>query len=201
MIQLDHQSHGYDVYQGGGVWLEGLNPGLKGKYQERNLPGVLAAILALVDLGYAIPNEAVKEGIAQPTQLTGLKGRWQTLRLSPLTICDTGHNEAGIRAVVDQLQRTPHERLHMVIGMVNDKDISKILNLLPKDAVYYFCQASIPRALDAVELADQAAGCGLHGEVEPDVNAALRKATRAAGPNDLIFVGGSTFVVGEVDDL
>lgn len=201
VIQLDHQSHGYDVYQGGGVWLEGLNPGLKGKYQERNLPGVLAVVLALEDLGYAIPNEAVKEGIAQTTQLTGLKGRWQTLRATPLTICDTGHNEAGIRAVIDQLQRTPHERLHMVIGMVNDKDISKILNLMPRDAVYYFCQASIPRALDAAELADQAAGCGLHGEVEPDVNAALRKATRAAGPNDLIFVGGSTFVVGEVDDL
>ncbi len=201
VIQLDHQSHGYDVYQGGGVWLEGLNPGLKGKYQERNLPGVLAAVLALEDMGYAIPNKAVMEGIAQTTQLTGLKGRWQTLRVSPLTICDTGHNEAGIRAVVDQLQRTPHERLHMVIGMVNDKDISKILNLLPKDAVYYFCQTSIPRALDAAELAVQAAGCGLHGEVEPDVNAALRRATRAAGPNDLIFVGGSTFVVGEVDDL
>lgn len=201
VIQLDHQSHGYDVYQGGGVWLEGLNPGLKGRYQERNLPGVLAAVLALGDLGYEISNEAVREGIANTAQLTGLKGRWQTLREQPLTICDTGHNEAGIRAVVDQLQQTPHERLHMVIGMVNDKDISKMLNLLPQNAVYYFCQASIPRALDAEDLANQAAAHGLHGEVEPNVNAALRKATRAAGPNDLVFVGGSTFVVGELDDL
>lgn len=201
IIQLDHQSHGCDVYQGGGVWLEGLVPGLKGRYQEKNLPGVLAAVLMLIELGYEIPDEAVKEGIAHTTELTGLKGRWQVIRERPLTICDTGHNEAGIRAVLDQLRDLPHQRLHFVIGMVNDKDISKILNLLPKDAVYYFCQAHIPRALDARELADQAAAFGLRGVVEPAVNAALRRATAAAGPNDVIFVGGSTFVVGELDEL
>ncbi|MBL7850795.1 MAG: bifunctional folylpolyglutamate synthase/dihydrofolate synthase [Cyclobacteriaceae bacterium] len=201
IIQLHQQSDGYDVYQGGGVWLEGLNPGLKGRYQEKNLPGVLAAVLALTDLGYEISNEAIKEGIAHTTQLTGLKGRWQIIRQNPLTICDTGHNEAGILAVLDQLRETPHRRLHMVIGMVNDKDISKILNLLPKEAVYYFCQARIPRAMDARELAGQAASFGLKGVVEPDVNAALRKATAEAGPGDVIFVGGSTFVVGEVDGI
>lgn len=201
IIQLDHQSHGYDVYQGGGVWLEGLNPGLKGRYQERNLPGVLASVLALSDLGYDISNDAVREGIADTTRLTGLKGRWQVLRERPLTICDTGHNEAGIRAVVEQLAQTRHERLHLVIGVVNDKDISRMLNLLPKEGVYYFCQARIPRAMDAEELAKQAAAVGLHGVVERDVNAALKKATRAAGPDDLVFVGGSTFVVGEVDEL
>jgi dihydrofolate synthase/folylpolyglutamate synthase len=201
IIQLDHQSHGYDVYQGGGVWLEALNPELKGRYQEKNLPGVLASVLMLMELGYEISNEAVKEGIAHTTQLTGLKGRWQVIRDNPLTICDTGHNEAGIRAVVGQLRNTPHERLHMVIGMVNDKDISNILNLLPREAVYYFCMANIPRAMDARELATQAAAFDLRGTVEPDVNAALRKATAAAGPGDVIFVGGSTFVVGEVNEL
>jgi dihydrofolate synthase/folylpolyglutamate synthase len=201
IIQLDHQSYGYDVYQGGGVWLEGLNPGLKGRYQEKNLPGVLASVLMLMELGYEISNEAVKEGVAHTTQLTGLKGRWQVIRESPLTICDTGHNEAGIRAVVEQLRNTTHQRMHLVIGMVNDKDISKILNLLPKEGVYYFCQATIPRAMDARELATQAGEYGLRGLVEPDVNAALRKATAAAGPGDVVFVGGSTFVVGELDEL
>lgn len=201
IIQLDHQSNGYDVYQGGGVWLEGLVPDLKGRYQEKNLPGVLAAVLALTELGYEISNEAIKEGIARTTELTGLKGRWQVLREKPMTLCDTGHNEAGILAVLDQLRSLPHRRLHFVIGMVNDKDISKILNLLPREAVYYFCQAHIPRAMDADLLAREAAEAGLKGTVVRDVNDALAKATAEAAPDDIVFVGGSTFVVGELDDL
>ncbi len=201
IIQLQLSSSGYDVYQNGTLWLEGLVPELKGIYQEHNLPGVLAAVLALKEKGYHISDTAVHQGISEVIERTGLKGRWQTLRLQPLTICDTGHNEAGIREVVNQIRQTPHRRLHMVIGMVNDKDIREILKLLPKDAVYYFCQADIPRALDANELAREGLLEDLHGTVVRDVNKALNMALKNADDDDLIFVGGSTFVVGEVDDL
>lgn len=201
IIQLHQGSGGYDVYQHGSLWLEGLVPGLKGIYQQKNVPGVLAAILALKERGYAIDDTAVYRGIRDVTGLTGLKGRWQTLRDRPLTICDTGHNTAGIREVVSQLQQTPHQELHMVMGMVNDKDITDVLKLLPTDAVYYFCQANIPRALDAEVLAREAGKVGLKGQVVRDVNEAVKRATDNAGPGDLIFIGGSTFVVAEVEEL
>lgn len=201
IIQLHQGSNGFDVYQHGSLWLESLVPDLKGNYQQKNLPGVLAAILALKERGYAIDDTAVYQGISKVTQLTGLKGRWQLLRERPLTICDTGHNTAGIRDVVNQLQQTPHRQLHMVMGMVNDKDINDVLKLLPKDAVYYFCQADIPRALDAVLLAREAGALGLNGQVVRDVNTAVKRATESAGSDDLIFIGGSTFVVAEVEEL
>ena len=201
LIQLQRVSVGFDVYQNGSLWLEGLSPELKGDYQQHNLPGVLAAVLAFRNKGYGIPDAAVYNGIAHVITLTGLKGRWQVLRQQPLTICDTGHNEAGILAVVQQIQRTPHGQLHMVIGMVNDKEISSVLRLLPKDAIYYFCQANIPRALDAADLAGAAADEGLNGKVVRDVNEALTAATRSAATDDLIFVGGSTFVVAEIEGL
>lgn len=201
IVQLHPGDGGYDVYQQGSLWLEGLVPGLKGNYQQRNLPGVLTSALVLRELGYEIPDAAVMRGIAEVTTLTGLKGRWQILQERPLTICDTGHNESGIREVMGQLASLPHRKLHVVFGMVNDKERSKILNLLPDDAVYYFCQASLPRALDAKVLADEASRFGLRGEVIPDVNKALAKATSAAGRDDIIFVGGSTFVVAELENL
>lgn len=201
ILQLDRQISGYDVYQQGSLWLEELVPDLKGRYQEKNLVGVLTSILLMRELSYEIPDHAVREGIGNTSTLTGLKGRWQIIRYEPLTICDTGHNEAGVRHVMQQLEQIPHSRLHLVIGMVNDKDLSGVLNLLPKDGVYYFTQAKIPRALDARQLAREAATAGLEGSVVLDVNEALKKATKAAGPNDVIFVGGSTFVVGEVEEL
>jgi dihydrofolate synthase/folylpolyglutamate synthase len=201
MIQLQQVSDGFDVYQNGSLWLEGLSPGLKGDYQRKNLPGVLATVLALRNKGYRIPDAAVYKGIGQVVELTGLKGRWQILLHQPLTICDTGHNEAGIGEVVQQIQRTPHNRLHMVIGMVNDKEISTVLQRMPKDAAYYFCQANIPRALDANQLAMEAAKHGLTGKVIPDVNEAIASAAETAANDDLIFIGGSTFVVAEIDGL
>ena len=201
IIQLDHPSHGYDVYQGGGVWLEALVPDLHGAYQEKNLRGVLASVLILQELGYEISDGAIRNGLSNTTGLTGLKGRWQVIRQRPFTVCDTGHNEAGLRSVMDQLLRIPHRNLHLVIGVVNDKDISTMLNLLPRNGVYYFCQASIPRAMDARALAREAEKAGLKGTIVRDVNAALAKATAAAAPDDVIFVGGSTFVVGEVEGL
>ncbi len=201
IVQLDYQSGAYDVYRQGTLWIEGLAPDLKGLYQLKNLPGVLSSLVALRELGFTIHDEAVTAGIQNTGHLTGLKGRWQILGYEPLTICDTGHNVSGIQAVVEQLETLPHQKLHLVIGMVNDKDISKVLRLLPKDGVYYFCQSKIPRALEAAKLARQAAEAGLRGEVVPDVNVALQRAWQEAGTNDIVFVGGSTFVVAEIDDL
>ncbi|MBS1543873.1 MAG: bifunctional folylpolyglutamate synthase/dihydrofolate synthase, partial [Bacteroidetes bacterium] len=152
-------------------------------------------------MGLHIDDAAIMEGVKNVVPLTGLKGRWQTLRERPLTICDTGHNPAGIREVVEQIRHTPHRHLHFVMGAVNDKDLSEIFKLLPKDADYYFCQAKIPRAMDANKLYRLATEAGLKGKVIHDVNNALNAAIKAAGNDDLVFVGGSTFVVAELNDL
>src|SRR5690606_1896065 len=144
---------------------------------------------------------AVARGLAEVTTLTGLKGRWQILGQQPMIIADTGHNEPGIREILSQLNTYTYQKLWMILGMVQDKDISKILTLLPAEASYIFCQANLPRALSADQLADKAAAFGLQGEVIPNVNTALNFARKNAGPDDLIFVGGSTFVVAEIDTL
>ena len=178
-----------------------LDYGLMGDYQIFNLPGILESVNQLRSKGWKISNEALEKGLKEVTQLTGLKGRWQILGEKPTVIADTGHNEPGIRAILSQLKSYSFDRLWMVLGMVQDKDISKILALLPKDARYVFCQADLPRAMPAELLAEKAAEYGLKGEVISEVNQALQFARKNAGPNDLIFVGGSTFVVAEIDDL
>nr|WP_287936558.1 folylpolyglutamate synthase/dihydrofolate synthase family protein [Algoriphagus sp.] len=178
-----------------------LDYGLMGDYQIFNLPGILESVNQLRSKGWKISNEALEKGLKEVTQLTGLKGRWQILGEKPTVIADTGHNEPGIRAILSQLKSYSFDRLWMVLGMVQDKDISKILALLPKDARYVFCQADLPRAMPAELLAEKAAEYSLKGEVISEVNQALQFARKNAGPNDLIFVGGSTFVVAEIDDL
>jgi len=174
---------------------------LLGDYQRMNLPGILESVDQLRNQGWKISEEALKAGLAKVTQLTGLKGRWQILGEKPTVIADTGHNEPGIREILAQLETYTFTKLWMVIGMVQDKDISKILALLPKDALYVFCQADLPRALAANLLAEKAANFGLMGEIIPNVNQALAFARKNAVADDLIFVGGSTFVVAEIDDL
>ena len=129
---------------------------------------------------------------------TGFNGRWQTISLNPLTIADIGHNPDGIREVLEQIALTPHEKLHFVFGVVNDKDVRSMLGKLPKDATYYFCKADIPRGLDATELARKAEEFSLQGQVYSSVNEALKKAQLNAGAADLVMVGGSAFVVAEV---
>ena len=175
--------------------------GLPGDYQQDNLPGVLATLDELRALGFRITEAAVRTGLRQVTQLTGLRGRWSIIGRRPLVVCDTGHNEAGLRLVVAQLRRLPHQRLHMVIGMVNDKDVASMLALLPAEGTYYFCAANIPRALSAADLAQQAAALGLAGQAYDSVTAAVAAARAAAGSADVVFIGGSTFVVAEVEDL
>jgi dihydrofolate synthase / folylpolyglutamate synthase len=155
----------------------------------------------LNSLGWKIADNALKRGLANIVSNTGLKGRWQILGANPLTVCDTGHNEDGIKLIVDQINELEYGRLFMVIGMVNDKDITKVLSLLPKSAWYIFCQATIPRAMDAEELSNKAFEVGLKGEVIRDVNLAIEKAKNLASKEDLIFIGGSTFVVAEINEL
>jgi dihydrofolate synthase/folylpolyglutamate synthase len=178
-----------------------LEFGLRGDYQRYNLPGILEAVEQMRNQGWNLSREALHLGLARVSEQTGLKGRWQILQTQPLTIADTGHNEAGILEVVNQLKKYSYSQLWMVIGMVNDKDISKVLDLLPREASYIFCQASIPRAMDADLLASQAMEKGLTGRVIPKVRDSIEFARKNAGADDLIFIGGSTFVVAEIEDL
>jgi dihydrofolate synthase / folylpolyglutamate synthase len=178
-----------------------LDYGLLGDYQIHNLPGILESVNQLRQMGWSISEEALRKGLKEVTSLTGLKGRWQILGEKPTIIADTGHNEPGIRSILSQLKSYSFDELWMVIGMVQDKDISKILALLPKKARYVFCQADLPRAMEAGQLAEKAAEFGLKGEVIPNVNEALQFARKNAASHDLIFVGGSTFVVAEIEDL
>ena len=175
-----------------------FNGELGGDCQEKNTATILCAVQTLIEQGYNIKEKHVHEGIAKVCSLTGLMGRWQRLGNEPLAICDTGHNIGGMQYIVGQLASTPHERLHFVIGMVNDKDIEGVLGILPKDAEYYFTQASVQRALSAESLAIKAGKVGLKGVVITDVKEAYRKARQNATKDDLIFVGGSTFVVADL---
>ena len=174
---------------------------LQGFYQRKNVLGVLQVIEILKERGWKVEEATVWKGLMQVISNTGLLGRWQILGRNPLVVCDTGHNEDGIREVVEQIAQQSYDQLHIVLGMVKDKDISNILALLPKDAKYYFCQSKIPRALDANLLAEQAARSSLYGAIIPDVNEAIRIARSQASKEDMIFIGGSTFVVAEIENL
>lgn len=171
---------------------------LTGTYQLKNLKTVLSAIKELNIQGFRITTEHIQTGLKQVRALTGLNGRWQVLGHDPLTICDTGHNPDGIQEVLKNISATPYRELHFVLGMVNDKDITKVLAMLPPFATYYFCRPDIPRGLAAEELKNQANDAGLQGETYPSVMSALIAARYAAQKDDLIFIGGSTFVVAEV---
>jgi dihydrofolate synthase/folylpolyglutamate synthase len=190
-----------NVARDGQPYLANVALGLLGDYQRLNLPGVLAVLDELRTQGFVIPERAVRQGLREVTRLTGLRGRWSIIGQRPLVVADTGHNEAGLRLVLAQLARVPHRHLHLVIGTVNDKDVTKVLALLPREATYYFCQADIPRALPAGELAALATAQGLTGRAYGPVPVAVAAARAAAGPDDVVFIGGSTFVVAEVAEL
>ena len=171
---------------------------LSGTYQLKNVKAVLSTVEELRKQGYTISDEHVQTALHQVKKITGLHGRWEILSHNPLVICDTGHNPEGITEVLKNIESINHDHLHFVMGVVNDKDISKILAMLPKEATYYFCKPDIPRGLDAENLKQQAAGFGLNGVAYPSVKAALKEARSVAVLNDLVFVGGSTFVVAEI---
>ena len=176
----------------------GIEFELKGLYQKKNKQTILTALPLLKEAGYRIDGTSVRSGFAHVTRLTGLMGRWQKLQDAPTLICDTGHNVGGIRYIVEQLKQQTYRRLHIVMGMVNDKDIRGVLALLPREAVYYFTQASVKRALPAEEVKRQAEEAGLQGECYPDVPAAVRAAQEKSLPEDFIFVGGSSFIVADL---
>lgn len=175
-----------------------LDLDLSGSYQLKNLGGVLSSLERLKTLGYHIDDQDIISALGRVKSLTGLMGRWQTLSVKPLVICDTGHNEDGIKEVLKNIELSTFKNLHMVIGMVKDKDISKILGLLSKDAQYYFCQPDIPRAKSAIELYSEAMQFNLIGNYYESVELALNAAKKNATEEDLIFIGGSTFVVAEI---
>lgn len=173
----------------------------EGAFQLRNVRGVLKVIDVLSERGFDISESAIISGIEGAFKITGLKGRWQQLGSKPYKYCDVGHNESGLKYVVNQFKNYNYEKLHIVIGMVNDKDLSSVLQLMPKEAHYYFCQANIPRALPAAQLQQKASEYDLIGHCIPNVNKAIELAENNAGENDFIFIGGSNFVVGEIEGL
>lgn len=189
---------GSAIYFADQIIQQGLESDLKGSYQKKNIKTVLASVHELKKLEFAISDEQIKSGLLHVVRNTGLMGRWQTLGLDPKIICDTGHNEAGIREVVSQLESLTYNKLHFVLGAVNDKEIDSVLELLPKNAAYYFCQAKIPRALDVNELKNKAKSYRLNGNAYSSVKNAYEEAKKTANKHDLIFIGGSTFVVAEV---
>lgn len=172
---------------------------LGGIYQRKNILTALTLFDVLNGAGrVALSQEAVKTGLSRIVSSTGLKGRWQVLSEKPFTVCDTGHNAEGITETVRQITMQKYKNLYMVLGFVSDKDIDKVLPLLPKDAHYIFTKAGIPRAMAEKTLAEKAAGYGLYGETSPTVAEAVRTAQEKAGPDDMIFIGGSNFIVAEI---
>ena len=176
----------------------GVEYELKGIYQEKNKRTLFTALPLLKEAGYHFDEENVREGFAHVVELTGLMGRWQKLHDHPTLVCDTGHNVGGITYVVEQLRQQSCHQLHIVIGMVNDKDISGVLALLPKEAKYYFTQASVKRALPAKQLLHLATEAGLKGKAYASVKNAVRAAMKKSLPEDFIFVGGSNFIVADL---
>lgn len=172
---------------------------LQGDYQLKNLATVLEALSQLRHKGWELPPEKIHAALQQVKKMTGLHGRWELVKQDPDIVLDVAHNEDGMRQVIAQLERCEHRSLHIVIGMVKDKDIDKVLDLLPKDARYYFTRAQIPRALPEETLYHKALEAGLKGDHYPEVNIALQAAIGHAEKKDMILVCGSVFIVGEVN--
>ncbi len=197
-FQTPEGKQSLNVYSKDKLVYEDLVVDLLGLYQRNNVVTALMVVEQLARTGCIIPVDAIYSGLANVSTNTGLLGRWHVLDHDPLVICDSGHNLEGIMAVVKQIHQIPHKRLWMVFGMVSDKNPDPILKVLPRDGTWFFTQAQIPRAMDAVVLAEKAAKKGLKGEVVPSVKEAVDRARSLADPDDLIFIGGSTFVVAEI---
>ena len=196
-LEQNLYSQTFSVFHGDDLWLQNLEVDLPGDYQEKNILTVLQSIRVLRVQGFTISDGSIHSGLKEVKKSTGLMGRWQVISEKPLTICDTGHNVDGIRRAIKQLQRMPKQKLLIVFGMVKDKDIISILNLLPTEAEYFFCAPAIPRALNANELAAIANKINLRGDFFQSVPLAMDAAKKTAREKDVIFIGGSTFVVAD----
>ncbi|WP_298495121.1 folylpolyglutamate synthase/dihydrofolate synthase family protein [uncultured Algibacter sp.] len=171
---------------------------LIGSYQSKNIKTVVQTVSKLQEIGYKISNQNLKQGLLNVVKNTGLLGRWQILNTKPKVVCDTGHNREGLTYVMKQIKNEVFESLHIVFGVVNDKDLSTIVDLLPQKASYYFCKPNIPRGLNAEVLKNSLFESNLIGETYESVNEAYKAALKAANSSDFIFIGGSTFVVAEI---
>ncbi|MBN2174318.1 MAG: bifunctional folylpolyglutamate synthase/dihydrofolate synthase [Bacteroidales bacterium] len=175
-----------------------LNCPLNGNYQVKNLITVLQSVEIIKTLGFKISQPSIQKGTKNVIKNTGLMGRWQVIARKPLTICDAAHNADGMKEVINQISRINFDKLHFVLGVVNDKNIEGLLQIMPANAMYYFCKADIPRGLDANQLKDLASKYGLKGLAHHSVQEALISARNNSKDDDLIFITGSTFVVAEV---
>lgn len=194
------KSSHYRVLKNKKPYLEDLEVDAAGPFQARNVATVLQAweVLQSTDLPKMPDSAALRAGLARLRSLTGFMGRWQIIGSEPTVLCDSAHNEAGLRMAFERILTMPFRRLHIVTGFVNDKEVTKVLGYFPEKARYYFAKANIPRGLEATLLREKAAGFGLQGRAYTSVRNALKAARHAAEPEDLIVVIGSIFVVAEV---
>lgn len=205
-VENNWQSSVYDIFKDGETYLDNLEVEAAGPYLEKNLVTALQALeccganLQLAQDGRIanLPHSTLRAGLGRLKRLTRFQGRWQLIGRNPVILCDSAHNEAGLKQVFEALQKMSYPRVHIVTGFVNDKDVEKVLPLFPREARYYFAKADIPRGLEATLLREKAAKYGLNGKAYISVRNALQAARRAAQPEDLILVTGSIFVVAEV---
>ncbi|WP_179376791.1 bifunctional folylpolyglutamate synthase/dihydrofolate synthase [Winogradskyella wichelsiae] len=198
VFKLKAKSTKSNIYFADQLIHEILESDLKGSYQVHNKKTVLQSLIILKELGYSISDEAIQKGFLNVSGNTGLQGRWQQIGDKPKVVCDTAHNKEGLTYVMDQLQKETFDLLHIVFGVVNDKDLERIIPLLPADATYYFCKPNVQRGLDAEILKKTFKKSGLIGKAYNSVGSALSAAKSNAKVTDLIYVGGSTFVVAEI---
>ncbi len=187
-----------DIFHKGVLAYKDLQLDLTGEYQKKNILSVLQTINVLKEKGYHLSETSIRSALKRVKELTGIRGRWEVLSKNPLVIADTAHNKAGLTEVLRQIDKQKFIKLHFVLGLVNDKDVSGILELLPEDAIYYFCKANIPRGLESHTLQGVAIEFGLHGKAYDSVTEAYAAAIQSAAAEDMVYVGGSTFVVAEV---
>lgn len=197
-LDVDNPSFQYfDIWRKAEPYIERLEFGLNGLYQQKNVITAICALDMISDR-FEINEQHIRAGFSEFAPLTGFLGRWQQLGTKPDIIADAAHNLNGIMEVMSQINIMKFNQLHFILGMVNDKNVDGILQILPRNAIYYFCKADIPRGMDATKLAGKAFEMGLRGEVYHSVSDAYRSAINKAGFEDLIFIGGSTFIVAEV---
>jgi dihydrofolate synthase/folylpolyglutamate synthase len=201
MVHNKNGEVAYDILQDEKPLFKNLRMSVQGIYQQKNVLGVIEAIRILRERDWNITDRDLRSGLENVVARTGLKGRWQILGASPLIVCDTGHNPDGIKEVVRQIEMQRYDRLYFILGMVKGKDVTATLKLLPKSAYYFFCRAKIPRALDASVLFETAQNYQLDGEIIEDVNDALHAAKQRASRDDMIFIGGSSYIVAEIAGL
>lgn len=203
IFQVDYQlrqSNGLSSYYFKNSPWQNLNPlqsDLNGIYQKKNICTTMMALVVLKNYGIVVSDKDINGGICNIVKLTGIKGRWQEISYNPLIVCDTGHNEAGIKAVLEQIENTPYRNLHMVLGFVADKDLNAIIQILPRNAKYYLCQPDVPRAKNVADLYKEFNSINLNSTPYTKVKDAFYIALAKAEKDDLIFIGGSNFVVAD----